>query len=206
MVQVTCIEPFKNPREVAAIVSIYQQSFGNEPWNEGYKCPVCEHVIPLGSSNEICEVCRMQGDLIPMLPYWPTERVLRDFYREMGKKDAVCLVARTQEIVVGFAWGYEIGMDESTSAHLGAPDLHLVRSGTFPYLDEVAVCSSHRRKGIGELLTRAFVSHYANGTVILRTLSESPMFQLVRKMRGSVLCNISRNRVIAEIPNMTSFK
>ena len=39
------INPFEQPQMVEAIASVYQQSFGGEPWNEGYLCPVCEKVF-----------------------------------------------------------------------------------------------------------------------------------------------------------------
>lgn len=202
MVQIAQIEPLKNPETVAAIVSIYQQSFGSEPWNEGYRCPVCEHVVPLGNNDSTtCSACDTQGNLIPMVLYWPTEKVLCDFYREMSKKDAVCLVAKDGEKIVGFAWGYKIEMNASMDAHLDAPGLHALRQGLLPYLDEVAVSLPYRQRGIGELLVCAFKHSQAGQPILLRTKSGSPMSRLVAKMHGSILLDISRERIIAEIPH-----
>lgn len=205
--QITRIEPFKNPEVVAQIVTIYQQSFGNEPWNEGYKCVVCEHVIPLGNCEpELCSACIITGNLIPMVPYWPTEKVMGDFYREMGKRDAVCLVAKDGEEVIGFAWGYKIEMNESTNKNLEAPRLHIMRTGCIPYLDEVAVSPPYRRKGVAELLVRTFCGYQDGQPLLLRTLGDSPMSRLVDKMNGLILLCISQKRVIAEIPAITNCK
>ena len=201
MIQVTRIEPLKNAEAVTAIVSIYQHSFGNEPWNEGYRCPVCEHVIPLGNDDSAtCSACNTEGNHIPMVPYWPTERVLRDFYKEMGKKDAACFIAKDEQKIIGFTWGYKIEMGESMDTHLEAPGLHALRQGLLPYLDEVAVSLPYRQKGVGELLVRAFKRSQAGQPILLRTKSGSPMSRLVAKMHGSILLNISRERIIAEIP------
>lgn len=202
MIRIVQIQPFKNPEIVAEIVSIYQHSFGNAPWNEGYRCPVCEHVIPIGNANSAttCDACNTQGNLISMVPYWPTERVLCDFYKEMGKRDAGCFVAKDGEKTVGFAWGYKIEMSASMDVHLNAPGLHALRKGLLPYLDEVAVSLTYRQKGIGELLVRAFKCGQADQPILLRTKSDSPMSRLVTKMHGSVLLDISRERIIAEIP------
>ena len=136
-----------------------------------------------------------------MVPYWPTERVLCDFYKEMSKREAACFVAKDGEAVVGFAWGYEIEMDASMDEHLDAPGLHILRQGVFPYLDEVAVSLPYRQRGIGELLVRAFRHRQAGRSILLRTKSGSPMSRLVTKLGGSILLRISRERIIAEIPH-----
>ncbi len=201
MIQILRIEPLKNPEIVREIVSIYQNSFGNEPWNEGHQCPVCGHTIPLGTTDSsYCSVCTARGNRVPMIAYWPLERVLGDFYREMGKRDAVCVVAREGEKSVGFAWRYKLEMGKSTDTYLEAPGLHTLREGWFPYLDEVAVSLPYRQRGIGELLVQT-IKRSGNGQpLLLRTKNNSPMSRLVEKMCGSILLSISQERIIAEIP------
>ncbi len=62
-------------RVLEKIASVYQKTFGSEPWNEGYRCPACEKVFPLSCGEKKCPVC-----VKAMLEeYWPIEKIISDF-------------------------------------------------------------------------------------------------------------------------------
>src|SRR4051812_33490585 len=95
------INPTRDGAKVEEIIRIYQASFGSEPWYEGWKCPGCEHTMPLIPQPGCCPRCEER-----MEAYWPREKVLADFKREMERPNARCVVATRWWKVVGFVWGY----------------------------------------------------------------------------------------------------
>ncbi len=188
------VEPFDDPASVEQIVSVYQEAFGGEPWNEGYLCPICGATFPL-VSPKTCKSCfDRNGIFVLLVGRWPKSKVVSDFYREMAKPKALCFVAEEDNKVVAFAWGYKIEMSEDTDAELEAPGLHKLVCGEYFYLDEVAVLPTYQRQGVGkELLENIFAGQKR---VLLRTLKESQMFRLTKKLGGKALLDVSRGRVI----------
>ena len=194
--KIEVINPFQQHKVVENVVSVYQKVFGGEPWKEGYKCPICEKEVPLDFKGGICPVCEGAGKSVLLIESWPTSKVVSDFYREMGKPEALCLVAKEKKDVVGFAWGYKINITHETDTYLDAPGVHKLVTGEVFYLDEVAVLQEYQGKGIGKNLTREIFSDQKHKTILLRTLMDSPMFYLTRNIGGKVILNISRGRVI----------
>src|SRR5680860_292513 len=99
--EVKIIKPFKDAKTVTQIAIVYQQAFGNAPWNEGYKCPICETVVPLNYFNLVCPVCSKKSNFIAMIEYWPISKVISDFYAEMAKPKSFCLTIEDKK-VLGF--------------------------------------------------------------------------------------------------------
>ena len=193
------INPFRQPDLVTSIVSVYQKVFGNAPWNEGCKCPVCGQTYSLDKNATYCLNCRNEDNLVILTEYWPTSRVISDFYREMQKPNAICIVAIVDYKVVGFTWGYEINISGEIDFHLDAPGLSEVINGSVFYLDEVAVLPEFQGQGIGsQLINQIFLSQ-PNKKVLLRTLDESKMFKIIKKMDGGPIMPISNNRVIMQL-------
>lgn len=193
------IDPFLRPELVAAIVSAYQQTFGDTPWNEGYKCPICSFTTALNQLSLHCPRCHERGKSILMVEYWPSHQILSDFYQEILRPDSLCLVAKEEEKVVGFTWGYQITIHPQIDGHLEAPGLHELVSGEFFYLDEVAVLPTHQRKGIGKKLIQFIFATQPHPKIILRTLDDSQMSRLINCLGGKTIMPISRDRVIMSL-------
>lgn len=203
--EVKVIKPFKDAKTVAQIAMVYQQAFGNAPWNEGYKCPICETVVPLNSFDLVCPVCLKKANSINLIEYWPISKVISDFYAEMAKPESFCLTIKDKQ-VIGFTWGYKLENTPATSLYLEAPGLdeiikkeYLCGKMDFLYIDEMAVSPEYQGQGIGfELMTNVFY-RYPRETIYLRTLEDSAMFKLVIKMEGKTILKISKGRIIMRL-------
>ena len=193
------IQPFVQSVTVQNIVHAYQIIFGGDPWNEGFQCPICKIEVPLSFKSNLCPKCYKSGKHIVLVESWPTSKVTSDFYHEMSKPEALCLIAKVQNKLVGFAWGYKIQISPDIDEHLDAPGVHKIVKGEFFYLDEVAVIPEYQFKGIGKRLTKEIFSFQKHKIILLRTLADSPMFRLVKNIGGRVLLNISKNRVIMSL-------
>ncbi len=193
------IEPFCEPEVVKHLAWVYQQTFGREPWNEGYQCPVCKDVFSLSFGEKICPTCFNLGKTILLTPYWPPGKVISDFYQEMLKPEALCLVAQKGKNIVGLVWGYVVTITQETELHLEAPGLSDLLKGDFFYLDEAAVLPAYQRKGIGKKLICQIFSTQRNKKILLRTLKGSQMFYLIKGLGGKAILKISRGRVIMSL-------
>lgn len=199
--RISTIDPSSDTKAVEDVIKIYQEAFGNEPWNEGWKCSKCEHVMPLTPQPSHCTKC----DSNAVAQYWPHDTVLADFRKEMMRPNAVCLVATVMRKIVGFAWGYSLGIHDKSLAEV---EMHLDAPGLFPkedpyrnlhcdsyfYLDEVAVHPDHQQDGTGKALVREIWGNHCD--MLLRTLRDSHMFFLAQRFGGEVVRSISRDRVI----------
>lgn len=179
---------------VSSIVSLYQNIFGHEPWGEGYRCPVCNARYERSHKGRTCEACEPRY-IILLVEYWPRSRVLENFYTEMVKPQATCLLAKSEEGIVGFAWGYTILMSEEESLRLEAPGLHHKFYKDFFYIDEVALTSVYRGKGIGTHLVSALADS-RKLDIMWRVLRDSPAHKIMQKMGGSVVQDLSDGRVL----------
>lgn len=190
------INPFSQPDNVTAIASVYQQAFGGEPWNEGWRCPVCDAAFARVAALTVCSACVLQGSRVRLVEYWPMSTVLSDFYREMQKPDATCVIAECEERVIGFAWGYRVTADHDLVDSLDAPGLHEAISGDYFYLDECAVAPEFQGSGIGKQLVESIFREQPLARVLLRTMDHSRMCRLMTNMGGAIIQEISRGRVI----------
>lgn len=197
--QIVRIDPFVQPEMVEAIVAVYQEVFGGEPWNEGYVCPVCEKVFARVPSIKTCPECAERSQTVLVVEYWPTNKVLSDFYREMRRPEPVCVVAQLGGRVIGFAWGYLVSANSDLDVHLDVPGLHQSLRGDFFYGDECALAPSHQGKGIGKLLVSRLFSEQQQKQVLLRTMDGSRMCNLIKHMGGETIQHTSRGRVIMRV-------
>lgn len=188
--------PLRDPATVSAIVSVYRQVFADAPWHEAHMCPVCKSSYGKDYRDKTCEGCLQDGNHVLIVDHWPTYKVIQDFYKEMVKPDAVCILAKSDEGIVGFAWGYKMELDAQASSHLDAPGIHERMHGPHFYIDEVALLLPYRGKGIGKNLITAITQDQQRGKILLRTLRESPMEKLIASIGGTVVQHISEGRVI----------
>lgn len=188
--------PLQDAATVSSIVAVYRQVFADAPWHEAYMCPLCKSSYGKNYLKKVCDACLQDGHHILLVEHWPTYKVIRDFYKEMVKPHAVCVVARSEEGLVGFAWGYRMELDAEASSHLDAPQIHESLHGSYFYIDEVALLLPYRGKGIGKNLVQAIIRGQEQGRVLLRTLHQSPMENLVHGVGGTIVQHISDDRVI----------
>lgn len=132
------------------------------------------------------------------MEYWPISQIVADFYREIGKPGALCFVAKRRE-VIGFTWGYDVSISSQLAAELEAPELGHHLAGEFFYLDECALALSHQGQGIGKQLVEQIFRAKAQERVLLRTMGNSRMYQIIKKLGGTVVQEISRGRVIMQL-------
>lgn len=198
---ITRVNPLTDPEAVQGIVSVYRASFGGAPWNEGHRCPVCEKVFALTPDLEVCPSCAERAMTVLLVDYWPASTVISDLYREMGRSDPICMVARADGgEVIGVAWGYKVSVNHELSDHLDAPGIHeALRPEDFFYLDECALTPSHQGKGLGKLLVHRIFQEQRHGQALLRTLMDSRMYKLITNMGGRTIQEISRGRVIMKV-------
>jgi GNAT superfamily N-acetyltransferase len=193
------IEPFSDPESVHGIVASYQRTFGGEPWNEGYTCPVCGSTYPLSQTSALCPACTTRGNSTLLVEYWPASKVTSDFYHEMMKPKSLCLVAKDGEKIVGFIWGYRIAVDEHIDDYLESPGLSRLISGEFFYLDDAAVIPEYQFRGIGKRLVACMLQTQPRKNILGRTLDQSRMFRILTDFNGKTVLRITRDRVIMAI-------
>jgi GNAT superfamily N-acetyltransferase len=190
------ITPFASPDTIREIATVYRKSFGGPPWNEGYLCPSCGQAYPLSMKVRVCPACTKVSRSILLVEHWPISRIISDFYREMTKPDPICVIARSEKRVIGFAWGYAVFSGPDLDMHLDAPGLCESLRGRYFYLDECAVDPDFQGKGVGKTLLRDMLGKRNEDSVILRTKNRSPMFHLTEQAGGSTIRHISDERVI----------
>jgi ribosomal protein S18 acetylase RimI-like enzyme len=127
---------------------------------------------------------------------WRPEQVKADFRREMGKENAICVVAMSEQKVVGFAWGYSVYLDEALCTHLDAQGLHDLIDGRFFYLDECGVDPAYQGRKIGSHLIDHIFRSQQHDRVLLRTKRNSPMRHIIMKRGGKIEMSISKKRVM----------
>lgn len=195
------IVPFSDAETVFGIASVYRRAFGGPPWNEGFRCvhPECGDAFPLSYEGTACPTCAQKGRAVPLVEYWPTATVVSDFSREMGKPEALCLVAEEGRQVVGFLWGYRLIADHAIDAYLDAPGLSGLINGPYFYIDDVAVDPERQGRGIGKRLVERVLEEKRTENVLARTLSGSRMHHILAEFGGRTVLGITRNRVIVGI-------
>lgn len=201
MIKIRRLNQYPPPEELRQIVQAYRLIFGSEPWNEGYKCPLCEATYPISNSplELTCPKCNKAGRQILMIDYWPEATVISDFYNQMMKKSARCFVAEDNKKIIGFAWGYEIIINQQTSNYLEASGLtNLLEVGKVHfYGDETAVLKEYCHQGIGTRLTKELFTGEKN--ILLRTLAGSTMHHIINRLGGEIILPISRERIIMRL-------
>jgi GNAT superfamily N-acetyltransferase len=197
--EITAISPFKQPEVVEAIASVYQQAFGGDPWNEGYLCPLCGSVYARVTGIKVCPACTQGSREVLVVEYWPKSIIVSDFYREMCKPDALCLVAYLKSEIIGFAWGYRVFVNQEYDSYVEAPNLHKLLQGDFFYLDECALVPEYQGKGLGTVLAKHIFREQKERRVLLRTMNSSRMCTMVQHAGGEIVQHISRGRVIMQL-------
>ena len=190
--------PFTQPELVQKIALVYKETFGGAPWNEGYKCPVCAVNLPLQVEEKICPFCLQEGKSIHLVNYWPVDQILSDFYQEMSRPESICLAVEVGSAIVGFAWGYQIVLNQETEEYLGSSGLcEKFKDQVFFYLDDVGIKPDTQCKGFGRKIIEQIFAQQKEKNILLRTMEVSQMFHLIKKMGGEKIYSISgSNKII----------
>jgi GNAT superfamily N-acetyltransferase len=192
------IDPYKKSHRVAAIAEVYRRAFGGDPWNEGYRCPVCATVYSFRDSRKFCPNCAKESREVLLVEHWPLSSILSDFYREMSREGSLCLAALEDRTIIGFAWGYQVVAGPELDQHLEAPGLSVqLRPGSrYFYLAECALRPDRQGMGFGKRIFAALLRELEEGSGLLRTLNNSRMYAVAKSHGASVVQEISRDRVI----------
>lgn len=201
---------------ILSLAKAYQKVFSTDSsWNEFYKCPKCDSSFPESYKETECSYCKKEGYSVPLVEYWPISVILGDFYKEMAKKDAICVIAvNEKKEIIGFCWGYFVKVGENLEKHLEAPGLvksirnEGVNDEYVAYQDEIAVVPEYQGKGIAKKLFIERHRHFCNvapkGTVLFRTLFKPVKSITYKWMVGKLgykvinkISNENRVRIIA---------
>ncbi len=185
MIKVSQLDPkTASANTILSLGKAFIKVFSTDPaWEEFWKCPRCNASFPESDTSPECFHCAQNGYNVPITEYWTMTKVLEDFYTEMSKENAICIIATNEEEeIVGFCWGYFLNVNPSLEEHLGAEGLigSLEKSGlsdtVVAYQDEIAVIPEYQKQGIAKKLFmerhRHFHSIAPEGTVFFRTLSK----------------------------------
>lgn len=172
------------------VARCYQQTYGlDDAWGEGRKCDVCStprKVVKwkLSAAPALCPTCRTSTT-----EFWPIATILEDMRHEMQKPDAVFVIARIAEEIVGGCWGFSANPEEM-EAHLNkgiaheaqvtgiAGYIHAYHGGhRIAYQDEIFVAPSMQGLGVGrELFAKRYEGFRERGLdgFMLRTKMNPP--------------------------------
>ncbi len=201
--------------QILSISNAYKTVFSTDPaWNEFWKCPKCDNGFPESFLEKECFYCIKQGYSVPLVEYWSNTNILGDFYKEMAKDRAICIIALEDNInVVGFCWGYFVQVNPELEKHLEAPGLieslreYGINGMNVAYQDEIAVIPEFQKQGIAKKLFierhRHFYNEMPDAISIFRTLATPPSVTykwMIEKLDYKIIHKIesqNRLRVIA---------
>ncbi len=193
------------PTTVRDIAMVYQNTFGGDPWNEGYVCPKCKQSFPLSTGLTVCPEClKNRDEIFCLVEYWPLSKIVTDFYLENSKEEALCLVAQNDQWVVGFVWGYGVMINTEFADKIEAPELVQKFQREVFYLDECAVLPKYQKQGTGKSLIKEILKRQPYDIMILRTLEGSQMQSLIESLGGEKILTISEGRIIMKLIKVTS--
>lgn len=85
--------------------------------------------------------------------FWTVEGVIADIEKQFNNRNAVMMIGINGLGIVGFTWGYEVEIEEACSmcGHNISP--RFINGARLFYIDELAVASRKRERGLGFRLT-----------------------------------------------------
>ena len=139
----------------AQLVECFRDVFADGPWHEWLKCQRCNKYWGTKDSALLSANMFSHCDT-PVVDFWPRDKVVCDLHHEITPESS-CWLAMSNDIVVGFCWGYSIKLYDLKSklgvafnSLLGCSDTELVA-----YQDEVGVLSEYR----GHKIAKAMVAN-----------------------------------------------
>ncbi|MEK6955584.1 MAG: GNAT family N-acetyltransferase, partial [Nanoarchaeota archaeon] len=126
------------------------------PRDEFRKCSCCgvnysiKETIDIESSDEKTN-CKKCKNSLELLEFWSEDDIKKDLENALSRRNRIILVAETSLELSGFTWGYESDFDKEF------PFLGGKLQEPSNYMDEIAVRSGTRNKGIGVALGREYI-------------------------------------------------
>lgn len=150
--------PYESGEDVtSAVAECYREVFSDSPWNEWLQCPVCKKYWGVKDKDLLHSLDLKHCDT-KLEEFWPREKVRADIFHEITK-DTSCWIAKSEEQIVGFCWGYPIGIDdlEKKLGILFASEFvrKITNSRLVAYQDEVGVSSKFR----GQKIAKNMIKH-----------------------------------------------
>ena len=139
-----------NVRHTAQLVECYRNVFSDEPWHEWLKCQKCEKYWGKKDQDYLVSI-KYQHCRVALVDFWPRDQVLADLLHEITV-DGSCWLAKDNDRVVGFCWGYSIKVIDLENK-LGIMlnwKFGFERENLVAYQDEIGVLSDYRKKGIAK--------------------------------------------------------
>lgn len=163
--------------------------FGEAPWNEGYICTVTGKLFPLWANLSNCLCCKIPN---PLKPFY-TKEELRETFIKLEKQDGYRenIAKNSDNIPVGFMWGWNSDMNAINKGKLGLSDenlkelqLRIQETNThfnlqkFYYFAEIGIDAQTRGYDIAGMLYREQVKSVIenqNGSILVRTTKSTDL-------------------------------
>jgi len=186
---------YKDSKELEAIITLYQNVFGGEPWNEWWICPDCWRNFPLDFEGE-CPCCWSE-----LKQYYPDDQ-LEQYFEELSNNPLYKeVIARTKdEIIIWLTswWGSTLDDLNASKLCLSGPDFQKMEEKIltlypdfdpavkFFYLAEVAVDEKYRWKRFASELYHTLldsVKQDESKYIIVRTTKKTDVpYKWLKKM------------------------
>ncbi|MBI2021657.1 hypothetical protein HYS93_02095 [Candidatus Daviesbacteria bacterium] len=180
--------PQANETETRQVTRAYAQVFAGEPWNEYTQCSADGRFYGLTTKpGDPCECGAPVG-----LAY-PEDDVMAYIIKETKRPNALMLVAKDGDQVVGFSWGYQfMNSGQFASEKYRTPEMQaqvaniLVNSGVFwglYYFSETGIVPQYRGNGLtNEFYTRRIeLAQRLVLPVVVRTNRVSPIVAVTQR-------------------------
>lgn len=162
------------------LVGCYRAVFGDEPWNEWKKCPVCEDKWGLNEKDKLVAInfthCGQS-----VVDFWPSCTVKSDIYEELSP-DSSCWLALDGSRVIGFCWGYPVKPID-LEKKLKLPEVANQIKSSFGniafvgYQDEIGVLKEYRGQKIAKKMFMLRLKDFLSMGIevgVVRTMSNPP--------------------------------
>ena len=164
-------------KTVKKTAEVYRETFATEPWREVSKCPKSGSFFgPTNLPGTICP-CGCNGKLEEAYPPVSTAQYI---IKEISKPNAIALVAKRNDIPVGFAWGYEETGQKFAESKYKEENQQLVSELVGPdkkvfYLSECGLVETERNNRNGTQMTEILINEASKLKVplLLRTNKKS---------------------------------
>jgi len=179
-VRLVRFNPHHDQKFLDELAECYRTVFGEHPWSEWKKCPVCAKKWGIEEMEELCSVGHSHcGSSV--VDFWPTEHVKEDLFSEITPEASCWLAIEQMNGVIGFCWAYPIHANhlEEKLELSGISNLLKDEFGSekVGYLDEVGLVQRMRGKRIAKKLYRAVIRDIIDGGIgvnVMRTKTNPP--------------------------------
>ncbi len=172
------------------ISQLYKKVFAAPPWNEAYRCTVCEKSFGQNTSPQTT-CCNM-----PIVEYYPLEKIQKEIGDHLSlnrARLALALDTSSSSKLIGFAWGWQdtLACTNAQKFHLKPEEatflaevLGMTDDDAFFYLSELGLEESYRGNGMGKKLYDTVLGSRdisKSDAILMRTSRKSPAYSISTK-------------------------